>query len=140
VSCNYLNSHVIKDKSKHLTDLEVSFRPDEIYDTCINDKEIPIIWVSDPKIPNVRLDKQSGTFMLSCSRSEKLNDMLSSDIYKLCGFDKIIIPAHLIQKAFQVLEKMNISAKTIYGDLGGVAKYIKNHLSYQVSHPDFNFR
>jgi hypothetical protein len=38
---------------------------------------------------------------------------------------KYIVPYEIYENIYALLRKMNINAKTIYGDLGGLAKSIK---------------
>lgn len=46
-------------------------------------------------------------------------------MYKDVRLLKFIVPYTIYENIYALLRKMNINAKTIYGDLGGLAKSIK---------------
>jgi hypothetical protein len=51
--------------------------------------------------------------------------MLSLPIYNSVDVEKIIVPFALYKSAFELLKRVNLTSKNIYGDLQGLAKTIK---------------
>lgn len=101
---------------------------DEIFDKVIDKFSYPIVWIAEPRILNARLDKQAGSFLLSGDRSIRLENVLSSSLYASCDTFKHIISADLYEAIFALLRKMNITSKSLYGDLDGLARSIRMQL------------
>ncbi|HWQ90515.1 MAG TPA: FRG domain-containing protein [Clostridia bacterium] len=100
-------------------------KQDEVFESVIDPANYDIVWVTEPKQVNTRLDRQAGCFLLSGNKAKKLADVLNSDTYKTCDYRKFIIHQDLYEGVFVLLRKMNINSKSIYGDLNGLARTIK---------------
>lgn len=122
VSINYIaNKDSRFGESKH-TIIE---KQDEIFEDTVDRFSYDIAWITEPHELNVRLDRQSGCFLLSGNKEKKIEEVLSDDIYSRCTINKYIIKANLYNNIYVLLRKMNINSKTIYGDLQGLARSIK---------------
>jgi hypothetical protein len=111
-----INKYLRKDNSRDY---------DRMFTDIFDRFSMEILGIAEPNKQNTRMDRQSGTFIFSGSKSKKIKDIFSLDIYKDVDFLKIIIPGKLAENVFALLRKVNINPKTIYGDLYGMAKLIK---------------
>ncbi|PWE14394.1 FRG domain-containing protein [Alcaligenes faecalis] len=100
-------------------------RQDEIFDQVVDRFSYDIAWITEPKILNARIDRQAGSFLLSGNKGRKIEDILSSDLYKGVDMQKMIIPFELATGVYSLLRKMNVTGRSLYGDLGGLAKSIR---------------
>ncbi|WP_212750968.1 hypothetical protein [Pseudoalteromonas ruthenica] len=82
---------------------------------------------------NARIDRQSGTFLISGDKEERIEELLSSGMYKDVRLLKFTVPYTIYENIYAPLGKMNINAKTIYGDLGGLAKSIQMDMQEHAS-------
>ncbi|WP_312433769.1 FRG domain-containing protein [Achromobacter sp.] len=98
---------------------------DEIFETIVDRFSYDIAWVTEPKILNARIDRQSGSFLLSGNRGKKIEEILSSDLYNDVDMQKLIIPGELAEGVYALLRKMNVTSKSLYGDLDGLARSIR---------------
>ena len=106
-------------------------KQDEIFEKIVDKFAYDILWIGEPKQLNVRLDRQAGSFMLSGNRGLKIEDVMSSNTYAKAGFTKYYIPGNLYEGVFALLRKMNITSKSLYGNLDGLARSI--HMQMKVS-------
>jgi hypothetical protein len=118
-----------KDRMFNETRFSINEKQDEIFESVIDRYSYDIAWVSEPVEANIRIDRQMGTFLISGGLSTRVKDIISSDVYSTVDMTKLIIPGSLYESAIVALRKMGINSKTIYGDLGGLAKSIKMELS-----------
>lgn len=95
---------------------------ESIHDKYLFERNYPIAWVCEPMRLNRRLDLQQGTFLLSASRNDTLESVLSSQIYDGIDLYKFTFTADTYEAAFNLLRKVNITSKSLYGDLSGLAK------------------
>lgn len=100
-------------------------KQDEIFEKIVDRFSYDIAWVTEPKILNTRIDRQSGSFLLSGNRGKKIESVLSSELYKDVDMQKLEIPCDLAPGVYALLRKMNVTSKTLYGDLDGLAKSIR---------------
>lgn len=108
-------------------------KQDEVFDDIVDRFAYDIAWVTEPTQLNVRLDKQSGSFVLSGNRSLKIADVLDSSVYSGVSVYKLIINNALYTGVYALLRKMNINSKSLYGDLDGLARSIRMEMqSYSV--------
>ena len=121
-SIDYIKS---KDKTFKYDYIETQFKQDEIFKDIIDRFSYEILWVTEPNKVNLRLDRQSGCFLLSVCIDKTIQSLLSSKLYEHVDFIKIIIPINFYKNLFALLEKINLNSKVIYGDLSGLAKSIK---------------
>ena len=84
-----------------------------------------IAWVAEPKQLNARLDRQAGSFLLSGNRSLRIQEVLDSVPYENVEMYKLRISHELYAGIFALLRKMNITSKSLYGDLDGLARSIR---------------
>jgi len=116
----------------------INEKKDQIFDETVDRFCYDIIWVTEPILPNARLDRQAGSFLLSGNRGKRIEEVLSSQVYKDVEVYKFIIPSDLYSGVFAALRKMNITSKTLYGDLDGVARGIKMEMQVYSSVPTKN--
>ena len=91
-----------------------------------------IAWVAEPKLLNARLDRQVGSFLLSGNRDLRIEEVLASTLYLDAELFKYTIPAELCSGIFALLRKMNITSKSLYGDLDGLARSIRMSMQMYV--------
>jgi hypothetical protein len=84
-----------------------------------------ILWIAEPKIANYRLDKQDGCFLISCNNNKSIEDLLNLPLYSTVNVSKIIIPLVIYKNALELLNRVGLTSKNLYGDLTGLAKSIK---------------
>lgn len=114
-----------RDSSFKKTRHEIIGKQDELFDDVVDRFSYEVVWITEPLELNARIDRQSGTFLISGDKERRIEDLLSNDMYKNVQIIKFIIPNEIYENIYALLRKMNINAKTIYGDLGGLAKSIK---------------
>ena len=103
----------------------VQKKGDEVFDSIVNRFVYDIAWITEPKQLNARLDRQAGSFLVSMNRSLRINDLLTSATYSDVDMRKYEICGKLYENVFTLLRKMNITSKSLYGDLGGLARSIR---------------
>lgn len=105
-------------------------KQDEIFDSIVDRFSYDIAWVAEPRLLNARLDRQAGSFLLSGNRELRIEAVLASAIYGEVEMTKYRMPSALYEGIFALLRKMNITSKSLYGDLDGLARSIR--MSMQV--------
>jgi hypothetical protein len=118
-----------KDNKFNETRSSVYRKQDEIFENILDRYSYDIAWISEPVESNARIDRQSGTFLISGSLENPMESVLDLTIYDKTIIRKITIPAELYTAIFVALRKMSINSKSIYGDLGGLAKSIRMELA-----------
>ncbi len=98
---------------------------DELFDEVVDRFSYEIVWITEPLELNARIDRQSGMFLISGDKEKRIEELLSLEIYNDVNVTKYVVPHSIYENIYALLRKMNINAKTIYGDLGGLAKSIK---------------
>ena len=96
-------------------------REDEVFER-LDSACYEVAWVAEPTQFNARLDRQAGSFLLSVRPGLRLAELLESPLYRTVNLVKFVIPKHLYPSAFVLLRKMNITSKSLYGDLDGLAR------------------
>ena len=104
---------------------EIIEEQDKLFDDVVDKLSYEVVWITEPLELNARIDRQSGTFLTSGDKEKRIEELLSSDMYKDVRLLKFIVPSGIYEEIYALLRKMNINATTIYGDLGGLAKSIK---------------
>ena len=117
-----------KDKLFNETRSSIQGHQDSLFDETVDRCAYDIAWITEPAELNVRLDRQSGTFLISGNLEKTIESIINSSLYASCTLKKIIIPANLYEGIFVALRKMSINSKSIYGDLSGLAKSIRMEL------------
>ena len=103
-------------------------KQDQIFEDIVDRFAYEIAWITEPAQLNARLDRQAGCFVLSGDKGSRIEQVLSSKDYEDCTVQKLIIHPALYEGVFALLRKMNITSKSIYGDLGGLARSIRMEL------------
>lgn len=98
---------------------------DELFDDVVDRFSYEVVWITEPLELNARIDRQSGTFLMSGNKEKRIEELFSMEMYASTQVIKFIISHSIYENIYALLRKMNINAKTIYGDLGGLAKSIK---------------
>lgn len=107
------------------TRTDITGKQDELFDEVVDRFSYEIVWITEPLELNARIDRQAGTFLISGNKERRIEDLLSQDIYSDCRAIKYVISHKIYENIYALLRKMNINAKSIYGDLSGLAKSIK---------------
>lgn len=89
-----------------------------------------IVWITEPEVYNERIDKQRGCFLISGNITKTLEESLRLSIYSSCSMQKLCISAGLYESVYCLLRKMNLTSKSIYGDMEGLSKSIRMELQY----------
>ncbi|WP_454741329.1 FRG domain-containing protein [Cupriavidus necator] len=100
-------------------------KQDDVFDNVVDRFSYNIAWIAEPKELNVRLDRQSGSFLLSGNKGARIKDILEAPLYADVAMYKYRIPAKLHQGIFALLRKMNLTSKNLYGNLDGLARSIR---------------
>ncbi|MFM0157746.1 FRG domain-containing protein [Paraburkholderia sediminicola] len=100
-------------------------KQDTIFDEVVDRFAYPIAWVTEPKQLNVRLDRQAGCFLLSGDKGIRIKDILEAQAYDGVPLYKFRIASSLYEPIFALLRKMNVTSKSLYGDLDGLARSIR---------------
>lgn len=124
-SINHIQS---KDTEFRETRTSVFEHQDNIFDTVVDRFSYDIAWIAEPQILNARLDRQGGSFLLSGNRSLQIESVLRLPLYAEVDFSKFVIPSELVPGVFALLRKMNVTSKSLYGDLEGLARSIRMQL------------
>ncbi len=99
-------------------------KQDQIFDEVVDANAYDVAWVAEPRVFNSRLDRQAGSFLITGNRGMRIEDLLNSPPYANVGITKYRIPAQFYTALFALLRKMNITSKSLYGDLDGLARWI----------------
>lgn len=117
---------LIKDQDGNFDETRESIvgKQDQVFEDYVDRFSRDILWVTEPQKLNSRIDRQAGCFLVSGNKGVSINELVRSDRYKSVSIEKITFPGSLIESVFVLMRKMNISGKSIYGDLSGLAKSI----------------
>lgn len=124
-SIGYIRS---KDKLFVETRTTINGNQDKIFDEVVDRYSYDIAWITEPIELNARIDRQSGTFLVSGNLEKTIDSIINQPLYEQCHKLKIKIPHNLYEPIFVALRKMSINSKSIYGDLSGLAKSIRMEL------------
>ena len=100
---------------------------DAALDEMASRKVQPSLLVTEPDRANPRMDRQAGTFLFSSSPSTRIEDLLAGE-YSDCDMHKLVIRSDLYQNAYALLRHANVNGKALYGDLSGLAEFIRMEL------------
>lgn len=104
-------------------------KKDAIFDDIIDRFTHELLWVTEPKIINRRLDLQAGSFLTSINRRTKIEDAMMNPIYSDVEMVKYQISSSLYETVYVLLRKANITSKSIYGDLEGLGRSVRMELA-----------
>ena len=121
---------LIKTKDGSFSETRMSIYPkqDQVFDQTVDRFAYDIAWVTEPKRHNERLDRQGGCFVVSGNRDLRIAEVLEMPLYNSCKFIKFNIDKTLYPNVFALLRKMNVTSKSLYGDLDGLARSIRMQL------------
>ena len=114
-----------KDLSFVETRASIYPKQDSVFDHTVDRFAYDIAWITEPKRHNERLDRQGGCFVISGNRDKRIADILDLSFYGGCDFIKYIIDHALYPSIFALLRKMNVTSRSLYGDLDGLARSIR---------------
>ncbi|MCK9395995.1 MAG: FRG domain-containing protein [Methylobacter sp.] len=115
----------LKDEAFKETRATIYEKQDEIFEEVVDRFSYDIAWVTEPRQLNTRLDRQAGSFLLSGNRGLKIQEVLNSPPYENVSMYKYRVHNGLYEQIFALLRKMNITSKSLYGNLDGLARSIK---------------
>ncbi|AUQ27074.1 FRG domain-containing protein [Dickeya zeae] len=121
-----------KDSSFKFKRLDIIGKQDHLFEDVVDRFSYEVVWITEPLELNIRIDRQSGTFLISGDRKKRIEDLLSLELYKNTRMIKFKISYELYHSIYALLRKMNINSKSIYGDLSGLAKSIKMDMQVHV--------
>lgn len=98
---------------------------EEAFETILDRRSYDVLWFVDPMQVNNRIEKQSGTFLISGAFDKSIDELLESPIYYGVKIDKIVISHAYYKNIYALLRKVNLGPNNIYGDLSGLAKDIQ---------------
>lgn len=104
--------------------------PDDAYAKILDSGSHDILWITEPKISNLRMERQKGTFLMSCNIQKRIIDLLAKLTPDLVH--KIIIDRALMVEIYTMLTGMGINYSILYGNLDGLAKDTKDELAFQI--------
>ena len=103
-------------------------KQDLVFDEVVDRYSYDIAWITEPMELNARIDRQSGTFLVSGNLEKTIESIVNLPLYGSANLLKIRIPSDLYEGVYVALRKMSINSKSIYGDLAGLAKSIRMDL------------
>jgi hypothetical protein len=106
----------------------INAKQDEVFEQVVDLGKYDVAWIAEPRELNARMDRQEGTFLLSGNRGKRIAEILDQPLYAGVPMEKLIISGALHGKAFGLLRKVNVTSKSIYGDLSGLAQAIRMEL------------
>jgi len=113
-----------KDNDFNETRNSIIGKQDQIFEDTVNRFNREILWVTEPQRLNKRIDRQAGCFIVPGNNGTGIEELLNDKKYSAVHAVKYEISDKIIESIFVLLRKMNISGKSIYGDLRGLAKSI----------------
>ena len=124
---NNKKNKLIEEKEENISFENINFQniKDFIFDEYVKRFNIPLLWVTEPKRLNKRIEKQRGTFLYTNCNDKTYTEILETELYKNIDVFELKFPAKYWDNYFTILNKMNINGKTVYGDLDGLSKQIK---------------
>ncbi|MBV9081690.1 MAG: FRG domain-containing protein [Acidobacteriaceae bacterium] len=121
-STKYLES---QDATFSETSVSLYEKRDELFEKIVSRFNYQIAWVTEPIEMNARLDRQAGSFLLSANHNLRIEQVLELPIYEGVSVCKYRIANALYTGLFSLLKKMNITSKSLYGDLDGLGRSIR---------------
>jgi len=100
---------------------ELLFMRNELFDAFAQ-QSLDILWITDPGTFNSRIERQAGCFLYSANIKKTIKHLLESELYYDIKNYRIIIQHSCWKEIYDLLGKMNINSRTIYGDLEGLSK------------------
>jgi hypothetical protein len=124
-SLEYLNEHLQNENKSLAIEYNKLINNQDRLFNIIDKKALEILWVTGPRILNPRIERQSGCFLLSGNIKQQIKKLLDSDLYKKAKNYCYIAPCSAWDEIYNLLKRMNIDSRTVYGGLEGLSKSIK---------------
>lgn len=119
------------DRKFNWTNERVQLDPDTAYNDIAERYSAPILWITEPKRMNVRLERQAGTFLLPTKPGAKLEEFAQDADYEFQkNVEKLVFPRPLRDNLYAFLEKARINAANLFFDIDGLAKDIRRKLEF----------
>lgn len=80
----------------------LSKRRDILFDEVIDRYTYDVAWATEPSVTNVRLDRQTGSFLLSGNREKRIEEVLASPHYESCDMWKLEVAPELYEGVFDL--------------------------------------
>jgi hypothetical protein len=90
--------------------------------------DLALIFGAEPTEQNLRLERQCGSFLIPTDLSIPFESILNHKRYESACIEKLIVPASLFPACFALLRTINLSARSLYGDLDGLGRSIRMEL------------
>lgn len=103
-------------------------KKDEVFDEIVDRFSFDLIWISEPRRMNKRLDLQAGTFLTSINRKAPIEQAIANPLYSGVEITKYTISSMLYETAYSLLRNANITSKSVYGDLAGLGHSVRMEL------------
>jgi hypothetical protein len=114
-----------RDKEFRETRASIYSKQDTVFEMIVDRFSYDIAWVAEPKQLNARLDKQAGSFLLSGNRARKIQEIVDSIPNEMVSVIKFRVSHQLYEGVFTLLRKMNLTSRSLYGNLDGLARSIR---------------
>lgn len=124
-SIDYISGN---DPSFRETRQSVHKNQDAVFDQFVDRGAHAVAWIAEPQQFNKRLDRQAGSFLLSGDPGIRIQEVLALPIYQSVAFSKYRLPGKFYESIYALLRKMNLTSKSLYGDLQGLARSVKMEL------------
>jgi hypothetical protein len=112
----------LEDNEFNETRQSINGKQDEIFKKYVDRFNRNVLWVTEPQMLNARIDKQSGCFLVAGNKGRRVSEIMADTGYQEVTMTKYIFPGANVESVFALLRKMNISGKSIYGDLMGLSR------------------
>jgi hypothetical protein len=99
-------------------------KQNEVFVETVDRFNRKILWITEPQRLNARIDRQAGCFLIAGDKGISIESLINATDYETVEAVTMIISSSLVESIFALLRKVNISGKSIYGDLNGLAKSI----------------
>ena len=109
----------------------VQMHPDEVFDGYVDRNSYDILWVTEPLLCNLRLERQKGTFLLAGNIKKRIAELLPSALPPE-SIHKLVIPTNLAGEVFRMLRSMGIDNSRLFSDIDGLARDVKHMMAHQV--------
>lgn len=110
----------IKEKKKTVSDQQ-----DKVFEEVFDKYSYEVAWIEEPEYFNARLERQQGSFLFSDNLGRRIHDVLELPHYSSTDVKKLVICSKLVVNIYDLLQKMNINRRNLFGDLDGLARSVR---------------
>jgi len=124
----------LKDRDNHFEYdySSAQMQPDEFFDKYLDSGSNDILWAAEPRISNIRMERQKGTFLMSGNIHKRIIDLIPS-VLPAQEVHKILIQPSMVNEIFKILKSMGIDNSRLFSNLDGLSKDLKTEMKYQVT-------